>query len=95
MRRHAARAECGASRQLGKLRQIDYPLAICHLPNDPNISDSCHLRRTFTGELCIPDYRKKSEAVALLTREQFLVTQESATERAGTGEYLGNKEPGI
>ena len=43
----------------------------------------------------MPDYLKTSGAVALLTREQFLVTQESATERAGTGEYLGNKEPGI
>ncbi|RYE55159.1 MAG: peptide-methionine (R)-S-oxide reductase [Hyphomicrobiales bacterium] len=43
----------------------------------------------------MPNYRKTSEAVASLTREQFLVTQESATERAGTGEYLGNKAPGI
>ena len=43
----------------------------------------------------MPDYRKTPEAIASLTREQFLVTQESATERAGTGEYLGNKEPGI
>ena len=43
----------------------------------------------------MPDYRKTPEAIASLTREQFLVTQESATERAGTGEYLGNKQPGI
>ena len=43
----------------------------------------------------MPDYRKTPEAIASLTREQFLVTQESATERAGTGQYLGNKEPGI
>ncbi|KIQ31504.1 methionine sulfoxide reductase B [Variovorax paradoxus] len=43
----------------------------------------------------MPDYRKTPEAVAALTREQFLVTQQSATERPGTGEYLENKEPGI
>ena len=43
----------------------------------------------------MPDYRKTAEAVAALTREQFLVTQESATERPGTGEYLENNEPGI
>lgn len=43
----------------------------------------------------MPDYRKTPEAVASLTREQFLVTQQSATERPGTGEYLDNDEPGI
>ncbi len=40
-------------------------------------------------------YHKSAEAVAKLTPEQFRVTQESATERPGTGEYLDNKEPGI
>ncbi len=40
-------------------------------------------------------YRKTTEAVAALTPEQYRVTQESATERAGTGAYLHNKEPGI
>jgi len=40
-------------------------------------------------------YRKSPEAVARLTPEQFRVTQESATERPGTGEYLHNKAPGI
>src|SRR5258706_5542534 len=40
-------------------------------------------------------YRKTAEAVAALTPEQYRVTQESATERAGTGAYLHNKEPGI
>lgn len=43
----------------------------------------------------MPEYRKSAEAIASLTREQFLVTQESATERAGTGEHLDNEEPGI
>ena len=41
------------------------------------------------------EYRKTDEAVAALTPEQFRVTQQSGTERPGTGEYLGNKEPGI
>ncbi len=40
-------------------------------------------------------YRKTPEAIARLTKEQYRVTQESATERPGTGEYLENHEPGI
>lgn len=40
-------------------------------------------------------YRKSEDAIARLTPEQFRITQESGTERAGTGEYLHNKEPGI
>ncbi len=40
-------------------------------------------------------YRKTPEAVSALTPEQYRVTQQSATERPGTGEYLGNDEPGI
>ncbi|GAA3924761.1 peptide-methionine (R)-S-oxide reductase MsrB [Luteimonas lutimaris] len=40
-------------------------------------------------------YRKSPEAVARLTPEQYRVTQESATERPGTGEYLHNRAPGI
>lgn len=40
-------------------------------------------------------YAKDPDAVARLTPEQFRVTQESATERPGTGEYLHNKNPGI
>jgi peptide-methionine (R)-S-oxide reductase len=43
----------------------------------------------------MPTYRKDPEALSRLTPEQYRVTQESATERAGTGEYLYNKEPGI
>ena len=41
------------------------------------------------------NYRKTPEAVASLSPEQYRVTQESATERPGTGAYLHNKEPGI
>jgi peptide-methionine (R)-S-oxide reductase len=40
-------------------------------------------------------YSKTDEAVAKLTPEQYRVTQESATERPGTGALLYNKKPGI
>ena len=40
-------------------------------------------------------YKKTEEAIAALDAEQYRVTQQSGTERAGTGAYLGNKEPGI
>ena len=40
-------------------------------------------------------YSKDPEAIAKLTPEQYRVTQESATERPGTGAYLDNKKPGI
>jgi peptide-methionine (R)-S-oxide reductase len=41
------------------------------------------------------EYRKTADAIAALSPEQFRVTQQSGTERPGTGEYLGNKAPGI
>ena len=41
------------------------------------------------------DYRKSPEAVARLTPEQYRITQESGTERPGSGEYLHNKAAGI
>ncbi|CAN5375604.1 peptide-methionine (R)-S-oxide reductase MsrB [soil metagenome] len=41
------------------------------------------------------DYRKTDEAVAALSPEQYRVTQESGTERPGTGKYLNNKRHGI
>ena len=41
------------------------------------------------------EYRKTEEAVAALTPEQYRVTQESGTERPGTGALLHKTEPGI
>lgn len=40
-------------------------------------------------------YQKSQDAISALTPEQFRVTQESGTERAGTGELLDNTAPGI
>ena len=40
-------------------------------------------------------YQKTPEALSKLTREQYRVTQQNATERPFTGEYLENHEPGI
>ena len=40
-------------------------------------------------------YRKDPEALSKLSREQYRVTQQAATELPGTGEYLHNNEPGI
>jgi len=41
------------------------------------------------------DYSRDEAAIARLTPEQYRVTQESGTERPGTGELLYNKKPGI
>jgi len=38
---------------------------------------------------------KSEEAIAKLSAEQFRVTQQSGTERPGTGEHLYNNEPGL
>ena len=40
-------------------------------------------------------YAKTDKAIAALTPEQFRVTQQSGTERAGTGPLTGNTAPGI
>ncbi|MDL2409732.1 peptide-methionine (R)-S-oxide reductase MsrB [Rhizobium calliandrae] len=40
-------------------------------------------------------YAKNPDGLSRLTPEQFRVTQQSGTERPGTGEYLNNKQPGI
>lgn len=40
-------------------------------------------------------YTRNEAAIAALNPEQYRVTQQSGTERPGTGEYLHNHEPGI
>lgn len=40
-------------------------------------------------------YARTAEALKKLSREEYYVTQQSGTERPGTGKYLHNKEPGI
>ena len=40
-------------------------------------------------------YHKDPDAIARLSREEFYVTQQSGTERPGTGKLLNNKQPGI
>ncbi|MDF1716645.1 MAG: peptide-methionine (R)-S-oxide reductase MsrB [Antarcticimicrobium sp.] len=40
-------------------------------------------------------YLKDPDAIAALSPEEFHVTQQSGTERPGTGKLLYNKEPGL
>ena len=40
-------------------------------------------------------YTKNPDVIATLSPEEFYVTQESGTERPGTGKLLGNKKPGL
>jgi peptide-methionine (R)-S-oxide reductase len=40
-------------------------------------------------------YHKSTDVISTLTKEQYRVTQESGTERAGSGEHLNNTSPGI
>jgi peptide-methionine (R)-S-oxide reductase len=40
-------------------------------------------------------YHKSPDSISKLTPEQYRVTQQSATEPPGAGEYLYNKAPGI
>tara|TARA_R110000850_G_scaffold37503_5_gene98801 strand:- start:874 stop:1539 length:666 start_codon:yes stop_codon:yes gene_type:complete len=46
-------------------------------------------------ETPMAEYTKNPDVIATLSPEEFYVTQESGTERPGTGKLLNNKEPGI
>jgi peptide-methionine (R)-S-oxide reductase len=46
-------------------------------------------------ENLMTQYQKTAEAIAALTPEQYRVTQQSGTERPGTGPLLNNKAAGI
>lgn len=43
----------------------------------------------------MPKYEKSQDAIAKLSPEEYRVTQQSGTERPGTGPLLNNKETGI
>lgn len=43
----------------------------------------------------MPSYQKTEDALARLSPEEFYVTQQSGTERPGTGALLNNKAAGI
>ena len=43
----------------------------------------------------MPEFTKNPDVLATLSEEEFYVTQQSGTERPGTGKLLHNKEPGI
>jgi peptide-methionine (R)-S-oxide reductase len=43
----------------------------------------------------MPEYTKNPDVIATLSSEEFYVTQNSGTERPGTGKLLHNKAPGI
>jgi peptide-methionine (R)-S-oxide reductase len=64
-------------------------------PSAAAAEDLLRRRRQSLEDEKMANYRKTPEAVASLSPEQYRVTQESATERPGTGAYLHNKEPGI
>ena len=43
----------------------------------------------------MPEFTRDPTVISKLSPEQYRVTQQGATERPGTGEYLHNDEPGI
>ena len=50
---------------------------------------------TYQKDCMMTEYTKSPKAIANLDAEQYYVTQESGTERPGSGKYLNNHAPGI
>jgi peptide-methionine (R)-S-oxide reductase len=53
------------------------------------------IRRPIDHQEQTVKFSKDPDMIRTLSPEQFRVTQQGHTEFPGTGEYLGNKEPGI
>jgi peptide-methionine (R)-S-oxide reductase len=53
------------------------------------------LKETNLKGRAMTQYTKDHDVIATLSPEEFRVTQQSGTERPGTGKLLGNKEPGL
>jgi peptide-methionine (R)-S-oxide reductase len=68
-------------------------MATRHLETRTVRHDDCHIPASEVAVM--KSYPKNPEAIAKLSAEQYRVTQQSGTERPGTGAYLKNKEPGI
>jgi peptide-methionine (R)-S-oxide reductase len=67
----------------GRDKPFDFP------PDAPSYEITTQRRKSMAT------YNKDPEAIKKLSREEFRVTQQSGTERPGTGKLLHNKEPGI
>ena len=68
------------------------------LPQQQAPLDKCIAAHHFgdrTGDPSWPTIARRPKHISALTPEQYRVTQESGTERPGTGPLLGNKAPGI
>ena len=59
------------------------------------LTDCPYIRITKQNRSQDMKYEKSAEAIARLSPEEYRVTQQSGTERPGTGKYLDNHEPGI
>jgi peptide-methionine (R)-S-oxide reductase len=61
----------------------------------PIFAAKSHAARDRDKETGMPNYRKDPDIISKLSPEQYRVTQQSGTERPGTGMLLDNKQPGV
>ena len=78
---------CGDEGRVAQVSACLFQLGV----NAPNMAQT----PTNTGKAVMTEYTKNPDVIATLSSEEFHVTQESGTERPGTGKLLYNKEPGI